>query len=592
MCTPERALSLYNLGLARLAMYERTRDRAELSQGLAAFRDAEQITAAVPMLRAEAALEWGLAAAAAQQWEAAVDGFGRALALLPLLPFARLDRGDQEYVLNVFAGLGRDAAACLLACPDADPRRAVELLEQGREVLLDAMLYPASEVAALQRVAPALASRFERLRERLDARRSHQGYSRSGGAVRYLEGTLRQGSADSGKALSAELDEVVAEIRTLEGMERFARPATVDELLTESDTAQGPVVLINVSRHRSDALALTSDGVRVIPLPALTPDRLTRAVDHYLRILSALRAVDGPARPGGHRISERLADVCAWLWEAVAHPVLDALELGPCESDRPRLWWCPTGPLSLLPLHAAQRYEARRGQDHGVIDRVISSYTPTLRALASARRPLLPETGAPDVGSQIMVAAVPKAPGLRPLTCVDEEIAAISGACVHAPVVLRDDDATREAVTRRMAHHRCWHFIGHSRQDLLNPGLAAIRLADGDLTALALTSLRLSDGELAFLSSCESATTGTGILDDPLHLALSCQIAGYRHTVGTMWSVGDSSAAELAGRFYQRLTVDGRLACESTASALHAAVLDMRRTSPIEVWAAYLHAGA
>jgi CHAT domain-containing protein len=144
----------------------------------------------------------------------------------------------------------------------------------------------------------------------------------------------------------------------------------------------------------------------------------------------------------------------------------------------------------------------------------------------------------------------------------------------------------------RLTRHRCWHFIGHSRQDLLNPGLAAIRLADGELTALDLTRLRLHGGELAYLSSCESATTGTGVPDEPLHLALSCQIAGYRHTIGTMWSVVDHSAAAMAGRFYAHLTVDGRLAPETAADALHKAVLHLRRTSPIEVWAAYLHAGA
>ncbi|MEU9448816.1 CHAT domain-containing protein [Streptomyces sp. NPDC048277] len=588
--TPERALSLYNLGLARTARYERTHDDAELSLALTAFTDAERITAASPMLRAEAALEHGRAAASAQRWPAAVDGFERALALLPLLPFARLDRGDQEYVLTVFAGLGRDAAACLLACPGADPLRAVELVEQGRGVLLDAMFYPASEVMALYRTAPDLAERFERLRERLDTRRSRQWSRRSGsGTVRHLDRSAVREPPDDGKPLAAELDDVVGQIRALDGMARFARAPAVGELLTGTDGGRGPVVLVNVSRYRSDALALTGDGVRVVPLPGLTLDHLARAVDLHLRTLRAMRTADSRTGAGRHRVSERLAEVCAWLWQTVAAPVLDALELAPREHDRPRLWWCPTGPLALLPLHAAQRYDAGLGRDDGVPDRVIASYTPTLRALATARRPRPP---AADGDGPVLVASVPRVPGLRPLAHAEEEIAAVAAACPRPPEILRAADATQDAVTGRLTRHRCWHFIGHSKQDLLNPGLAAIRLADGELTALPLTSLRLHGGDLAFLSSCESATTGTGVPDDPLHLALSCQIAGYRHTVGTMWSVLDRSAAELAGRFYANLTVDGRLAYDTAADALHRAVLHLRRTSPIEVWAAYLHAGA
>jgi tetratricopeptide (TPR) repeat protein len=585
--TAERALSLYNLGLARVARYERTQDDAELSRALAAFTDAERITAASPMLRAEAALEHGRAAAAAQRWQTAVEGFERALALLPLLPFARLDRGDQEYVLTVFAGLGRDAAACLLACPGADPLRAVELVEQGRGVLLDAMFYPESEMATLRQVAPGLAERFEGLRARLDARRSRQWSRRSGSAIRHLEPTAGRESADSRKSLAAELDDVLRRIRALEDidMKQFARPAAVGELLTGSDACQGPVVLVNVSRYRSDALVLTGDGVRVVPLPGLTPDRLTRAVDLHLRTVRAMRAAGSR-----HLVADRLAEVCAWLWHTVAGPVLDALELLPREYGRPRLWWCPTGPLALLPLHAAQRYDAHLGQDDGVPDRVIPSYTPTLRALATARRPRPQATDVPD--GDLLVASVPHVSGLRPLAFAEEEIAAVADACPQTPEILRAGEATQDTVTVRLARHRCWHFIGHSRQDLLNPGLAAIQLADGELTALALTSLRLHNGELAYLSSCESATTGTGAPDDPLHLALSCQIVGYRHTVGTMWSVLDRSAADMASRFYANLTVDGRLTPETAADALHRAVLHMRRTSPIQVWAAYLHAGA
>ncbi|WP_157767628.1 hypothetical protein [Actinosynnema pretiosum] len=72
--------------------------------------------------------------------------------------------------------------------------------------------------------------------------------------------------------------------------------------------------------------------------------------------------------------SQRAAEaVLAWLWTAVARPVLDAL--GPHGRELPRLWWRPVGGLARLPLHAA-------GVPGGesALDRVVSSYVPAGRA--------------------------------------------------------------------------------------------------------------------------------------------------------------------------------------------------------------------
>ncbi|GAA2659790.1 MULTISPECIES: hypothetical protein [Actinosynnema] len=75
--------------------------------------------------------------------------------------------------------------------------------------------------------------------------------------------------------------------------------------------------------------------------------------------------------------SQRAAEaVLAWLWTAVARPVLDAL--GPHGRELPRLWWRPVGGLARLPLHAS-------GSPGGesALDRVVSSYVPAGRAGAA-----------------------------------------------------------------------------------------------------------------------------------------------------------------------------------------------------------------
>src|ERR1017187_7056112 len=129
---------------------------------------------------------------------------------------------------------------------------------------------------------------------------------------------------------------------------------------------------VNTSSYGCDALVVDNDDVRVIPLPALGYDEITSQVNNMLAALdmAAGGEVDAPA--------EALAGILGWLWTAVARPVLDALNL----NERPdltgqdaapghRLWWCPTGVLSLLPVHAAGLY----GPEHAAVpERVISSY--------------------------------------------------------------------------------------------------------------------------------------------------------------------------------------------------------------------------
>src|SRR5512142_1916189 len=91
-------------------------------------------------------------------------------------------------------------------------------------------------------------------------------------------------------------------------------------------------------------------------------------------------------------------NVLAWAWQAITEPVLTTLghthpPPGRIE-DWPRVWWCPTGPATVLPLHAAGRHprtttqytamgEAAASTD-SVAGRVISSYTPTLTTLTRA----------------------------------------------------------------------------------------------------------------------------------------------------------------------------------------------------------------
>ena len=95
----------------------------------------------------------------------------------------------------------------------------------------------------------------------------------------------------------------------------------------------------------------------------------------------------------GKKDRHAILDVLTWLWDVIAEPVLAALGYTRAlESNDlwPRVWSCPTGPLTVLPVHAAGHHPRLRTATRNtecVLDRVISSYTPTLTALARAHEP-------------------------------------------------------------------------------------------------------------------------------------------------------------------------------------------------------------
>ena len=111
------------------------------------------------------------------------------------------------------------------------------------------------------------------------------------------------------------------------------------------------------------------------------------------------------------------------------------------------------------------------------------------------------------------------------------------------------------------------------------------------LTVVDLTKARLQGVELAFLSASTTARSGAALLDEPIHLAAACQLAGYRHVVASLWPIADADTAWLTERFYTHLTTSATTT--DAATALHLATRRLRalnRTHPSH-WAPYTHTG-
>ncbi|MFF3652688.1 CHAT domain-containing protein [Streptomyces sp. NPDC002181] len=528
-------------------------------------------TSAPPALRYSVATVLGTQYADAAHWAAADGAFSDAIRTLSHTVPRRLERKDQERLLAGLPGVCSDAAACALNT--GAPERAFALLEQGRSVLAAQVLDTRGDIAEVRRSSPRLADRLEAVRRALDEPAEADDETRI-------------------VALTAQLEEVTAEIRTLEGLADFPRLSDTD---LRAAAARGPVVTVNISSYRSDAFVYTASGLEeVVPLPRATRGDVNRLYADFKEAL-ALATRDTSAEEAER--GEALIDgVLRRLWDSIAGPVLDALaRLWRDDPAEPRrLWWSPTGLLSFLPLHAAGHHEERG--THGartVLDRVVSSYTPTMRGLREAQHRLshadtslkgavvaLPDTGVPWIGT---------------LPGVDEEVEILTRGFTGVDV-LRGADATPGNVVEALKEHGWMHFACHGVSDPDAPSSGALLLHRAQpLGVTDIAALSIDGAGLAFLAACNTARGGNDLADESIHLASAFLLAGYPQVVGSLWPLGDAAAPVVTGCVYGPVSGAARGPdLGKVPFGVHEAALRLRAAHPHRpsIWAAHLHVGA
>jgi CHAT domain-containing protein len=587
---PDRATYLCNLGMALATRFRLTLSPQHAGEATAAYTRAAQAPSAAPSIRILGARR-AASLIADSDLARAADLLDAAVRLLPQTVPRQLSRSDQQHALASFAALASDAAALTLRLgqPGA-PARALGLLELGRAVLYSQALDTRTDLTDLSQSHPDLAARFAGLRDLLDPAGSANLTPVARAADDDNPAAAHRRAAQDTHRAAAEFAALLTQIRDLDGFGTFLLPPEPGQLTRHASA--GPVVAINVSRYRSDAIAVTSAGITSIPLPSLTIDVLTEQATAFDE---ALRARTEPQKRSPAQ--ETLSQVLQWLWDTTTGPVLDHLGYqSPASGTWPRIWWAPGGPLSGLPLHAAGYHRQRDGRT--VIDRVISSYTPTIRALASARA----HGSATQPGSSLIV-AMPGSPGASPLPGTAREVRLVRERLPEATVLIADSDRgqpppVKAEVLAHLADADIVHFACHATSDPDDPSRSLLVLQDHDrdpLTIASLAPVRLDHAQLAYLSACQTSRTTSGNLsDEAIHLTSAFQLAGYPHVIGTLWEVNDHTAARTAVMFYDELqSAPGTFDTSTAARALHDTVRALRgQRDAIPQWAAYLHAGA
>ncbi|KAF5971490.1 hypothetical protein FBULB1_9215 [Fusarium bulbicola] len=544
---PERANRLVNQGGRYGDLFWGTKEKEHLDAAIEHLESALYSAGTYDDPRIRAGKELVQYYAAVPDWDKACEAVKTAMNLVPNLIAQTTSNADKQDALVQVYGLSSDAAAVALLA-NKGALAALRFLEQGRGMMAASVEESRMETLDLRTEYPELAERLTRLQDRIS----------SSGAVGHSGDEIHRPSS-SGRhvGVSHDLDELhklLDEIRRKPGFGDFLSAPSESRIMDAA--IPGPIIVINASEFRRDAIIVERDQIRSIPLPQLT--------------ILDIRSNTQQAHTSSPKILE-------WLWHTIAEPVLSALgitEVSP-EERLPRIWWIPTGILSIYPLHAAGRHY--QGSQETVMDRAMSSYSSSIRAIirTRSRAGLDPF---PSGNERALLVSMERTPGHSTLPSAGKEIAQLRPICESKKFEVVQPKSLKEEIVSQLPGCKVFHFAGHGATNLHDPSQSSLLLEDEPLTVSTLldTNIQQYSPFLAYLSAC-----GTGqvahekYLDENIHLISAFQLAGFRHVIGTLWEVGDDISVHMARITYEAIQ-RGDSADESVCRGLHKATLKLR----------------
>ncbi|KAE9391588.1 hypothetical protein BT96DRAFT_1060241, partial [Gymnopus androsaceus JB14] len=410
---------------------------------------------------------------------------------------------------------------------------AVEWLDEGRSIIWGQILQLRSPVHDLYHQYPDIAKELKMVAQALESAGTLTKKSFETIGSEKKQATVEE-DAQKHHRMAIRYEELIQHIRNLDGFASFLKPKKLSEL--GSAAAQGPIIIVNVHESRCDALVLSHSGGLTL-------------VHEY------------------------------------------------AEDTVPHITWCPTGPLTLLPLHAAGIYGSPTENNINISDFAVSSYTTTLRALIGSVSKVKQHLYKIPT---ILIVSQPNTPGLPPLPGTVEEVKIIQKYTLSKYTCHLDHDvATADAVMHAMSKYDIIHFACHGIQDIQDPLDSAFALYDQKLKLKALMNLSLNNVQLAVLSACQTATGDENLPEEAVHLAAGMLSVGYPSVIATLWSIGDKEAPLIADKLYANLLEthgsyskgNGKV---SPAYALHAATKSLRKEvgdMNFVKWVPFIHLG-
>jgi hypothetical protein len=176
-------------------------------------------------------------------------------------------------------------------------------------------------------------------------------------------------------------------------------------------------------------------------------------------------------------------------------------------------------------------------------------------------------------------------PNSKTLDYATEEVEMLRDLCESMALRSVEPRRKKSDVMFNLPQCSIFHFAGHGYTDDNDPSRSHLRLEDWETDPLTVSNfleinIRQNSPYLAYLSAC-----GTGQIrdesfsDESIHLIAACQLAGFRHVIGTLWEVDDRMCVDVARSTYQSIREgikDGCLTDESVCRGLHFAIRKLR----------------
>ncbi|KAJ7277046.1 CHAT domain-containing protein [Mycena rebaudengoi] len=548
---PDLAGRLQSLAVSFTDRYQRSGDVKDLEAALQNKQSFQSHTSD-PAKSWRSALNWGSLAKILRPSDTQ-KAYSAAFHLLPEILWIGSSvsvRQDINMRINVSQATSDAIAACI------DPLNlplAVELLEQGLGTTFQQLLQLKTNLDFLPQM--------------------------EADKLKLLSIDLYSGTAEHPQRVAADRNTLINEIRNRPGLEDFLRPRPYRDLCQAS--LHGPIVVLNSHRDHCDSIILlnpTSAPLH-LALPSVSVDHL-KAQKSLLRHLIRGRNVRSRELPQArlHMYQEGIEvgmdRYLDWVWTCIVQPIYNGINSG-------RLWWCPTGDFTGLPLHAADS-----------ADTFIQSYTPTLGALLEANS-RTPSIDPPHIGlvgvTHIGLQRDQELPG------VEEEITKISSIAGEQYQVqsLIGEKATVASVKQTLNDCAWMHLACHGEQNIMEPPKSCLQLYGGTLELETILQMSLPNAEFVFLAACQTAKGDAGLVNESFHLGGGFIAAGFQGAIATMWSMMDEDGPVVAETVYTHLLGSGhRPRASDAAKALQLAVRRLRNAGvSYERWVPFIHLG-
>jgi tetratricopeptide (TPR) repeat protein len=560
---PVYANRLHHLAILLLARNNCLHAPEDREKALSLFQEVIDSPHAYPRLRLKTSLELASILhsealqsdpASIKTLTAALKSYRMAIDLLPQVAWIGLDTTSRLHHLETTGEadlLSSAAAACAFTLSELEPihqqqylQDALEILEQGRSVIWSEGTRLRNDLKDLSEVDGDLARELGVVARRLDFASFSQAFLSTASDSDNL--TSSPPLHEEHLKLAIQWENLIARARS--HLPRFLRPMGYTELANSVDNGL-VVIVININLHRCDMMILCHGfPLRLVNLPQLTASdvgKLAKGIASVYHTLG-LPEEDPTLSMSSFTVCEQEVLQCLYaLWDNIGCLVIHILEEtgkidsgpSPAECDC-HIWWYLTGKMSFLPIHAA-RPRPESGVTLDMLDRVVSSYIPTLSALRRVQH----RAQAPEFKMLVVGCSYTTLPDWSPLPSVNVEMEQFHSLELKGSsdsfTFLEDSSATADSVIDKLSTCSWAHFSCHGFQDDDFPMESSLVLYDCPLPVSRIAQRNLTNADLAVVSACESGKGSWDHSNEALHLVAGLMFAGFRGVIGTMYSIDE-----------------------------------------------------